>query len=212
MKFKPSLLGYTQGGAGNVVVSNWKGTSYLRSKSTKFNTTQTPAQEAHRAKFKLMMQTLKRAKPVLDLGFQEFTQRQTAINAAMSVNMRTAFVGEYPEIDIDFTQLKLSMGVQWQLDQANASSTEAAILHLDWISGTTSESRKPEDIVMVYAFCPEINESACDVSMSVRGDELIDLALPDYYSGKTVHVIAGVANPKTKIASNSQYIGEVLIA
>lgn len=212
MKFKPSLLGYTQGGAGNVVVSNWKGSAYLRSKSTKFNTTQTPAQEAHRAKFKLMMQTLKRAKSIIDLGFQNFTQKQSSINAAMSANMRTAFAGEFPELSIDFTQLKLSVGVQWQLDQASANSTETSILHVEWVSGTTSDSRKPEDLVLVHAFCPEINESVSDVSLAVRGDELLDLALPDYYSGKAVHVIIGVVNPKTGIASNSQYIGEVLIA
>lgn len=212
MKLKASLLGFTQGGAGNVVVSNWKGQTYLRQKSTKFTTSQSPAQIAHRAKFKLMMQTLKRAKPIIELGYRELTERQTPMNVAMSMNMRTAIKGEYPALSVDYQQLKLSLGPLVDLSNVMMTSTESHVLQIEWSAGNETIERFLADKVLLHIYSPEMDRAWNELNIAERGDEILQLDLPDYYSGKTVHVFVTMLNEPTGLTSPSKYLGEILIA
>src|SRR5262245_48278038 len=103
--YNKGILGGFSGTVGTVVGGNWKGISYMRSKSGKRSGGQTPAQLAQQAKFKLGMQFLQPFSGLLSISFRDYAVKMTGINNAMQWLLANSITGDYPSFAIDYTKV-----------------------------------------------------------------------------------------------------------
>lgn len=87
-KLSSGILGGISGTVGNVVGGRWRGIDYIRSKPANVKNPNTEAQQAQRMRFKLVIEFLKRIRPLIKVGFQDGARNQTFFNRAMSVNIK----------------------------------------------------------------------------------------------------------------------------
>ncbi len=149
--FKKGILGGFSGKVGNVIGSSWKGISYMRSIPQKVNNPQTPKQEAHRKKFKLILDYLKPLSSILELGFQDYTQRQTGLNAALSHNIKNAISGTSPNWQINKHELLIARGTLTPIERIHFQRLGQLII-INWINNTGAGNASANDkaIAIMY--------------------------------------------------------------
>jgi len=101
------------GKVGSVVGYEWKGVAVIRG-LPKVNKHRKPTvlELANRHKMRLIQAFLQPALPFVRLGFslEAKSRNISAFNAAMSYNKKYAFIGEYPDLSIDYYKTLLSTG------------------------------------------------------------------------------------------------------
>ncbi len=100
-KLSSGILGGISGTVGNVVGGRWRGIDYIRSKPVNVKNPNTEAQQAQRMRFKLVIEFLKRIRPLIRVGFQNGERNQTFFNRAMSVNLKEAVGCTFPDLALD---------------------------------------------------------------------------------------------------------------
>ena len=93
-KIRQGILGGLNGTVGSVVGGSWKGTAYMRGKAQSIKNPRTEKQMAQRIKFGIAQKFLKVMTGYLQTGYRNYTQHQTAANAAMSHTVRNCIAGK----------------------------------------------------------------------------------------------------------------------
>jgi len=119
------------GKIGNVVVSSWKGIPYIRSIPGK-NTSNMPAQQNQRGRFKLVIGFVNSIKPVINAGFKRNTERRTEMNSATSYMMKRTVRGEYPDLQIHYPSVLVARGDLPGPQEATVKREEGTGLRFSW--------------------------------------------------------------------------------
>lgn len=85
MKFNSIALGKTRGSMGNFTTQNWKGLNIARAKPVDVANPNTPAQQAQRRKFALLVLWSKMLGSVLNVGLSKSAIKQTVFNLFTSL-------------------------------------------------------------------------------------------------------------------------------
>ena len=109
-KIKQGILGGFNGTVGTVVGGSWKGMAYMRGKAQSIKNPRTEKQMSQRIKFGMAQKFVKVMTAYLKVGFRNYTQHQTATNAAMSHTVRNCMAGKYPAFGIDPSKVLVSSG------------------------------------------------------------------------------------------------------
>lgn len=109
-RIKKGILGGFSGKVGTVVGASWKGIDYMRSLPKLSSKPATPAQLGQRWKLSLFRGFLLVIPDLVEKLYQNYT-KYTAMNAALSYNMKEATTGTSPEFEIHFPNFLYSMGV-----------------------------------------------------------------------------------------------------
>lgn len=117
-KIKQGILGGFNGTVGTVIGGSWKGLAYMRGKAQSIKNPRTEKQMAQRIKFGMAQKFVKVMTGYLQVGFRNYTQQQTATNAAMSHTVRNCITGSYPDFSIDPTKVLVSSGSLMPADSA----------------------------------------------------------------------------------------------
>ncbi|MEX0646190.1 MAG: DUF6266 family protein, partial [Balneolaceae bacterium] len=151
-KLSKGILGGISGKIGNIVGASWRGIDYIRSKPSKVNNPKTEAQQRQRARFGLIMALLKKMKPFLQIGFRGSAHKQTPLNAAMSVNIREAITGEFPDFEVDTSKLTVSTGNLHGSSNASLDLSAAENATITWQSEAGISNASDEDVLMVLLY------------------------------------------------------------
>lgn len=210
--FKKGILGGFSGTIGNVVGGNWNGIDYMRSKPDKVNNPNTPAQQAQRGKFGLMMSFLKKIKPVINAGFVSGNKQRTPFNRASSYNLKNAVKGAVPDQEIDFPALQIARGTLIPAEEASASSENPADVSFSWSdnSGMGSAAEDDEALLLLYNVD---KERALYVAGDgpLRSEESFSMTTPTSYEGDTVEAFIAFVSADGTEASDSEYLGSITI-
>lgn len=218
-RIKNGINSPLSGKIGNLVVCNWKGISYLRSRPAKVNHPNTEKQLAHRMRFSMIMKFLSPFKDFLSYSFSPYAIGKTAFNVAVSENMKTALVGEYPNIDIDYSKVVLSKG---ELTSINNSSVEILgdnSIKFLWIRTENSENRYDNDRAIIVVYNSDNNSIIFKINLGKRADCEASIQIPDEYHCCCLHCYIMFVNIEfilgkisSKNISGSSYCGKLNLA
>lgn len=212
-RIKKGILGGVSGRLGNVIGGSWKGVDYLRSLPSGGRKDATAAQMQVRQSFRMAVTFLKPFTEVVRIGFAPQTAQKTAFNAAVSLFIKNAITGTYPDLEVDYSQVRLSQGTLPIPETFTLASSSAGQIGLTW----TPLGGQPSDKLVVAAWCAETGEGFYHLTAAERQDGTAQLGIPTYLSGKLFHVYAffvsayPLGSGKTGSISNSVYAGSVTL-
>ena len=206
-KINNGILGGISGTVGNVVGGRWRGIDYIRSKPSSVKNPRTEAQRTQRMRFSLVMSFLKKSRPFINIGFQNSGQGQTAMNRAMSLNVREAITGTYPGLEIDPEALVVSTGDLQGASTAgmDLSVAETATFTLNNEAGSGNASN--DDGAMVLLFNTEKGAVIYSLYGASREDETLQMAVPPSWSGDPVAGYLTFRSETGRDVSESIYLG-----
>lgn len=150
--------GSYSGRIGNIVYYKLNGKWVARS-INKSNKPLSPATLAANQRISVTSRTMKILKAFIEVGFKEsgIKKRDNAYNAAMSYNMKNVLQGEYPYINMDYSQMRVSEG---DLMPAQLASVEQVLdgLRFSWFTDPATPWPDYTDQVMLLSFFPALGK------------------------------------------------------
>ena len=122
MKFNSIALGKTRGSMGNFTTQNWKGINVARAKPVDVANPNTPAQQAQRRKFALLVLWSKMLGSVLNVGLSKAAIKQTVFNLFTSLAFKNGAITDNGTIaTLDPGLILVSSGSAVNIGAASAS-------------------------------------------------------------------------------------------
>lgn len=207
-KFEKGILGHFDGKVGTVVGSTWKGINYMRSKSKKSKKPKTLPQLKQQAKFAVMTRFVGSLGRLLKDSFNDPNNKMTGVNLAVSFNLANAIMGDYPSYGINYSQVLVAKGVQHNVFNPQAGMGVSGMLQWTWTKNEEALA-KPDDIAVVVAYCPEMQQGLFTES-ETRSKEEASLNA-QIFTGKLVHTWILFFTADKVSVSSSLYTGEVTV-
>ena len=131
---KKGIYSEISGTLGDFVYSSRKGRTVVSAKPDPLAPKKpaTVAQQAQREKFKLITQLLKPFGPVLDAGFKQYKAKIGTTAKAFKENYSTLLSGVYPNLIINYKDLRLSAGNASSLHDLKIEDQGGGLYVLSW--------------------------------------------------------------------------------
>ncbi|WP_316837267.1 DUF6266 family protein [Pedobacter nutrimenti] len=210
-KIFKGIFGPVSGKIGSVVGATWKNIPYLRSlpRKKKKKTARTPAQIANQQKFKFVTEWLVPFYPYISNGFRHLAQGRTEINAAFSLNYKSAVGGVYPDLSISYPHVFLSKGDLPGLMEAEVSLLGTDSIHLSWGADNRIHHISFNDQVMLVIYSPELKMADGFIGGVKRADHECTYKMHPKMLGQALEVYVSTYTLNGKTMSDSQYIGRI---
>lgn len=208
------IQGGFSGKVGNVIGAHWRGIDYMRSlpRISKGRPV-TEEQMMHRVRFAAAVAFAKPISFVFNVGYGRMAKQQlTGYNLGVRQIYKEAIVGEYPDVSVDPSLVKISVGDLVRPRNPTVEAQPGQILQLAWIDHTRDGIKADHsDRTIAVAYNATKAEYVYDTATAKRLDEELLLELPDYFEGDEVHVYLGMVSKTGGIACNSLYLGTVIV-
>ncbi len=207
-KIKQGILGGFNGTVGTVVGGSWKGLPYMRGKAQSIKNPRTEKQMAQRIKFAMAQKFVKVMTAYLQVGFRNYTQQQTATNAAMSHTVRHCMKGEYPNFSIDPSKVLVSCG---SLMPGRFCAVKVAdnVAKFTWEDNSDESHAAIDDFAMPLVYNFTKGEAIFTTEQASRVDCQTELKLPSDWQGDQLSCYISFASVQNNGVSNSVYVGGV---
>ncbi len=207
-KLNSGILGGISGTVGNVVGGRWRGIDYIRSKPSSVRNPNTEAQQAQRLKFKLVGQFLRNIRPFVRIGFKNAANKQTAMNAAMSVNLRQAITGNFPDLGIAPDQLVLAVGELYGAVTVAMDLSTAGSATFTWSNDAGIGGAANSDSAMLLLYNTDKGEVTYNLNGATREDESLTLTIPEGWSGDSIAGYLAFQSVTNRDVSDGIFLGE----
>ncbi|WP_068243843.1 DUF6266 family protein, partial [Hydrotalea flava] len=165
------ILGPVNGKVGTIVGSNWRGIDYIRSKPGTKKGQASLAQLDQQLRFTLMTGFLQSVKGMVQAGFQKAAQKQTALNAALSYNLKNGTTGIYPTISLQYNMLLLSRGDLPNAQNPRSLAGTTGKVNLLWTDNSNTGKAKADDVAMITVYCPDTLHAVFTLNGPARSTE-----------------------------------------
>lgn len=209
--FKKGLLGGLSGTIGPIIVAKWKGVFYVRSKPKLQRKTKktSPAKLAAQKKFSFANKFLALFSDYIVIGFKHLAIDQTEANAALAINYHTAIAGEYPDLYVDFSKLKLSKGSLPELFEPQFSyNNDQNKIDLIWEADTRRRA-KYDDQVTLVVYSEEQKRVGGKVGIALRRDRQCSFKIDFMRIRGAIHLYLILTSLNRKAVSDTQYLGVI---
>lgn len=206
-KLSKGILGGISGTVGNVVGGRWRGIDYIRSKPSSVKNPKTEGQLAQRMRFSMVMNFLKKSRVFIGIGFQNSGSGQTAMNRAMSLNVREAITGTYPDLEINPEALAVSTGDLQGASTAGVDLSVAETATFTWNNEAGSGNASNDDGAMVLLFNTAKQAVVYSLYGASREDETQQVGVPPSWSGDPVAGYLAFRSESGRDVSESIYLG-----
>jgi len=207
---KNGLFGSISGKLGNTVTYDLKGKTVVRIIGKKSTKPPTVAQLANWQGMAIVNKFLKQVKLFIDIGFHVVAKAEQLYpqNKAVSVIKRAALTGTYPNIEIDFTKVLLSMGDLPGLINV-AALPESNGIRFSWDPQEWIGWPYANDQVMLMAFMPDMEHAHFVLSGARRRMGYDFLELPPTLLAERMELYIAVVSDNRMRSSMSQYLGRI---
>jgi hypothetical protein len=212
---KSGPFGLISGKLGNKIYYIVKGRQRSRTVG-RVTKPRTEKQLSSQQAMKVAITFVKTVAPFVEMGFGPYTARRamTPRNAAVGYTRKYAVKGEYPDVEVDYSKVLLSIGSLPGLEGVSASlSVEAGgrlVLHFNWtVEPPDRDWPRCDDQVMLLAYCPEDihGDLVCYRLTGARRTAGQDsLELPVSWTGKAIEAYISVISDDRQSVANSQYV------
>jgi hypothetical protein len=206
------IFGPISGKIGAVVGATCHGVSYIRSapkkKKKKKKKVKSPAQLANEARFKFMNRWMIPFHPYILIGFQNLPVEKPAISTAFALNYQQAVVGSFPDLEIDFSKVVLSIGDLPGLDHPSIAFTAQQTVELTWLKSTNTRTSF-DDQVMLVLYSSELAVADGFVGGIKRASGRCTYEFDEQLIGKALDVFVSMTSRDRKKIANSIYLGRI---
>lgn len=211
-RIKKGILGPITGSISNITGYERLGTPCIRGKGDPQPQNFTDKQKAHQLRVKLANNFINPSKNFINIGFSLSTiGGQTAHNVAMAHAIKSGTKGEYPDLELDFENLRVSDGALNKALNPQVELLGRSQLNFTWEYNETDEFSNRRDQVMLLAYSHEMKRSFYTIGGAKRslGQDTLDI-----YPGNGHDVfetyIAFITEDRKSI-SVSSYTGPVIL-
>ena len=199
---KQGILGGFSGRVGTVIGSNWKSVHYMRAVAVNFNNPNTQKQQCQRTKFSTALNFLKTMTPVVRIGYQNYTQRQSGFNAAMSYIMKNAVNGCGANTALDYNKVLVTRGNLTAVVDATATVAGNKASYA-WTDNSGTGDANATDVALVLAYNKDKREAVYNVNAAKRADAKAELALPTNWSNDALALYLSFCSTDSRNVANS---------
>lgn len=210
-KYNAGILGSFRGQIGSVIGSFWRGISYMRIMPQTYNDAASPEQVMQRAMFTLILRRLQIITAFIRETFTAVAIEMTEFNAAMSYNILNAITGDYPDMEIDPAEFRVSAGTLTAVPEATATAAGTGKITVAWEDNTGIGSAKGDDNAQILAICAALKTYAALETEAARADGTATLTAPDSFVGESVDVYLVFSDKDKNTYANSVYAGTITI-
>jgi hypothetical protein len=153
------------------------------------------------------MTFLKKSRAFISIGFQNSGSGQTAMNRAMSLNVREAVTGTYPDLEINPEALVVSTG---DLQGASTAAMDLSVAEagtVTWSNDAASGNGTNEDGAMVLLFNTAKQAVVYSLYGASREDETLQIGVPQSWSGDPVAGYLAFRSETGRDVSEGIYLG-----
>ena len=184
-------LGGFQGTLGPAIGYMWNGKWCVRSRPTSVRNPRTPEQVAQREMFRRKVQLAADLGDAVRISMRDMAREVgiTSYNLFVHVNQH-AFSLEDGVFEVDYWNLRLSMGEVPQVENARMEPGEHNVLEVSYDKGHGYS----HDLVFMMVYAPGLKRSLLS-RPAFRKDKKIAVALPDKFVGEELQVWLMVQSP-----------------
>ncbi|TCC97241.1 DUF6266 family protein [Pedobacter hiemivivus] len=212
-KLSRGFLGGFQGQLGTAYGCFWRLMDLVKAMPRKVKRAPTEKQEKVQLRWSLMTSFLAMFSHIIKIGFkQAAVNGQSAMNAAVSYNLKNAITGVSPDYTLDFSKLMFSKG-KLALPNKRAVVTENdAEVRFEWGLETTGNGpSKLTDLGTFIVYNPIKNQYVSLVGGIPRSALKYTMPMPLEFSQDSVECYMIFASEDGKMVSDSSYIGNIPI-
>ena len=147
----------------------------------------------------------------IDLGFQHYDAKMSAMNAAVKYNLDNAVTGVSPNYVMDYPEVLFSRGRLAQAYSLEMATLTPAQLDFSWLANIGSVEAEPTDKAVFIVYNPLKDLFVVANGVVTRSALSYDMALPTDFSGDTVQVYMAFVSADNKKVSTSYYAGATAI-
>ncbi|MBP5515460.1 MAG: hypothetical protein J6X86_00790 [Bacteroidales bacterium] len=199
----PDVYGI-KGKLGPVNFTSRDGNVYMRAMPRRSDKEPTEAQKANRGRFKLLNGFLSKVHAFVLVGFNSVAGETLHHAAAMSANLKTAVVGEWPDLKLDLTKVKLSQGPLAAPKEVKAVVRESG-LEISW---NTDDGESTDGLIMLL-YDAEHDDTVMNTYGALRGDGNVRLDYPQGWKGTEGYLYLAFVNEEGTQASDSVCVGGI---
>ncbi|CAN5837219.1 hypothetical protein BH11BAC4_BH11BAC4_18780 [soil metagenome] len=209
-KFEKGILGHFDGKVGTVVGSRWKGIDYMKSKSRRSTKPKTAKQLQQQAKFATVTKFVGPLGKLMKDSFNDPKEKMTGVNLSVSLNYANAVTGDYPLFTIDYGKVLVSKGTLHNVFSPAATANGAGKVKFDWTKNEGANA-SPDDIAVMVAYCPAMNQGIFEEDGSTRESEkgMLDTLI---FTGKEVHTWLLFYTKNRDAVAASLYTGKLTVS
>lgn len=201
------LIGRTGNNVGRRV--NGKNTFSMR--PHKGNRVATMLQLAVQFRLGMIASWLSWITPIIEVGFQDHEEGESAMNASVSYNIKNAVTGVYPNQAIDYPKVLFSRGRVSPPSNPVMATTVDAQLDLTWAAARDNGIGSLTDMATVVVYNPSKGHFAVMVDAAARSALGYDMAVPLMWSGDNVQAYMHFVSADGKAVSNSLFLGATVV-
>ena len=212
-KLSRGFLGGFQGQLGTAYGCFWRLMDLVKAMPRKVKRAPTEKQQQVQLRWTLMTSFLAMFSEIIKIGYkQAAVNGQSAMNAAVSHNLKNAVTGVAPDYTLDFSKLKFSKG-KLALPYSRAVVVDGdAEVRFEWgleIEGNGKSH--PTDLGTFIAYNPTKNQYVCLAGEIPRSALKYTMPMPLDFSEDRVECYILFVSADGKAVSNSAYIGNIPI-
>jgi hypothetical protein len=209
--YNKGILGAFTGKVGPVVGSQWRGKNVLRSLPRKSNRIATDTQLLQRKKFGTVTAFLSQIQPVITRYYGVENSFKTRRNQAMSYHMKEAVTFVDPDFEMLYHKVQVSKGDLISVENPTATAIANTGLSFAWGNNAGQGQALENDTLVLVVYEPTLGEAFFQLNLALRSDETVEIPLPSYLSGLSVHVWLAVASADEKRYATSKYLGTAVL-
>lgn len=202
-----SLIKFTGSLGGELTGSNYKGIAVLRKKPVTSSQPNTQKQLEQRMRLKLVGETLKDVSSYLRVSFSEkCCGAVSGYAAAVSCNMKNhSIVGEYPNMEVDYSRLQIAKGTLLGEDFVSASRFDDRY-ELTWGDNSGNGNAVATDVVMPIFYNKTRNIWFFATDGANRGSKRMVVPIPHNWRTDDLVVWVSFRSENGKKNSDSVYV------
>lgn len=205
------IFGPFSGKIGPVIGATWNGIPYIRAKAKKKKkkkVVKSLLKIANEAKFKFGNDWMVPFHPYIIVGFGNSPKGKPPISMAFSINYRDAVIGTYPDFEIDYSKVVLSIGDLPGLTRPAMVFTKPEMLELSW-EQDSDPLTSFDDLVTLVLYSRDLALSDGFIGGVKRASGKCSYEFDTRLVGKELDVYVSVSSLDRKKMANSVYLGRV---
>ena len=204
------IMSPMSGKAGPVIGRVVDGVGIICGLPKKQSTPYTAPQINIRTRFGLITRLFSYFTDVVRIGFPTKKKMTSAMNEAVSYNIKHAITGVGPDYTVDYTKLMISQGKLVKPSAVEITAVAQAKIQLNWFyDNTITENIGAMDELVALAYNQEDEEYMPVLRPVKRNAGTFTIRVPRSFVGKDVHVYLFFAGKAGRV-SDSVYAGTIV--
>lgn len=149
--------------------------------------------------------------PMIEIGFQEHEENESAMNAAVSYTIKNAITGVAPLQTINYPNVLFSRGKVSMASEAEVAVTVASRLDFSWDDSRDNGIGSLTDMANFVVYNVDKDYFAVIADAVPRSAMSYNMTLPASFAGDNVHIYTHFVSADGKMVSNSLYLGTAIV-